>query len=111
MRQFNQDFLQEMKKKLDMDMIGVASIEKSSELKDRAALFLSTVKSAIGFMKETYEVISLVGPSKETGKADLGEVLSVRANYIYGRLNRAVQQTCSIIGRIGQDHAGEGFHA
>ena len=71
-----------MKKKLDIDKIGVASIGKSSELKNRAALFLPTVISVIVFAKETYkEVISLVGPSKETGGTDLGEVLSVDANY------------------------------
>jgi epoxyqueuosine reductase QueG len=102
MRQLNQDFLQEMKKKLDIDMIGVASIEKSSYLKDRAALFLPTVKSVIVFAKETYkEVISLVGPSKETGEAELGEVLSVHANYIYGRLNRAVHEFAELFHQEG----------
>jgi epoxyqueuosine reductase len=102
MRQFNRDFLQQMKKKLEIDMIGVASIEKSSELKDRASQFLPTVKSVIVFAKETYkEVVSLVGPSKETGEAELGEVLGVHATYINGRLNRAVHEFAELFHQEG----------
>ena len=102
MKQFNQKFLQEMKEKLDIDMIGVASIEKSNELKDRAIQFLPTVKSVIVFAKETYkEVVALTGPSKETGEAELGEVLSVHANYIYGRLNRAVHEFAQLFHQGG----------
>jgi hypothetical protein len=64
MREFNQDFLQTMKEKLDIDIIGAVSIEKSTELKDKAMQFLPTVKSVLVFAKETYkEVVSLVGPS------------------------------------------------
>lgn len=102
MKKFNQEFLREMKKNLDIDVIGVASIEKSNELKDRAAQFLPTVKSVIVFAKETYkEVVSLIGPSKETGEAELGEVLSVHANYIDGRLNRAVHEFAQLFHKEG----------
>jgi len=102
MREFNQDFLQTMKEKLDIDIIGAASAEKSGELKDKAAQFLPTVKSVIVFAKETYkEVVSLVGPSKETGEAEAGEVLTVHANYIYGRLNRAVHELAHLFHREG----------
>jgi epoxyqueuosine reductase len=102
MKQFNRDFLQKMEKKLEMDMIGVASIKKSSELRDRAAQFLPTVKSVVVFAKETYkEVVSLVGPSKETGQPELGEVLTVHANYIYGRLNRAVHEFAQLFHQEG----------
>ena len=40
MRTFDREFLQEMKKKLDVDLIGAASVDKSKELKDKATLFL-----------------------------------------------------------------------
>jgi epoxyqueuosine reductase len=97
MRIFDQGFLQEMKKKLDVDMIGAASVDQSTELKDKAAPFLPTVKSVVVFAKQTYrEVVSLLGPSKETGEPELGEVFSVHANYIYGRLNRAVHEMADI---------------
>lgn len=93
MSSLNGDFLQQMKKKLDVDMIGVASIETSAPLQKRAAPFLPTVKSVVVLAKETYkEVVSLVGPSKGAGEAEIGEVLTVHANYIYGRLNRALHE-------------------
>ena len=102
MKKFNREFLQEMKDKLDIDMIGVASIEKSKELKERATPFLPTVKSVIVFAKETYkEVVSLVGPSRETGEPERGEVLTVHANYIYGRLNRAVHEFAHLFHKEG----------
>lgn len=102
MKKYNRKFLQEMKEKLDIDMIGVASIKTSSELKDRAVQFLPTVKSVIVFAKETYkEVVSLVEPSKETGEAERGEVLTVHANYIYGRLNRAVHEFAHLFHQEG----------
>jgi len=97
MKTFDRAFLQEMKKKLDVDLIGAASVDRSPELKAKAAPFLPTAKSVVVFAKETYkEVVSLLGPSKETGEAELGEVLTVHANYIYGRLNRAVHDMAGI---------------
>lgn len=105
MKKYNRKFLQEMKENLDIDMIGVASIKTSSELKDRAVQFLPTVKSVIVFAKETYkEVVSLVEPSKESGEAERGEVLTVHANYIYGRLNRAVHEFAHLFHQ-------EGYHS
>ncbi len=102
MAEFNCDFLQRMKEKLDIDLVGAASVDKSGEMKDKAALFLPTVKSVIVFAKETYrEVVALVGPSKETGEAEPGEVLTVHANYIYGRLNRAVHEFAHLFHREG----------
>ncbi len=97
MKTFDQGFLQEMKEKLDVDLIGAASVDRSKELKEKAAPFLPTAKSVVVFAKETYsEVVSLLGPSKETGEPELGEVLSVHANYINGRLNRAVHEMAAI---------------
>jgi epoxyqueuosine reductase len=97
MKTFDQEFLQEMKKKLDVDLIGAATVDRSPELKAKAAPFLPTAKSVVVFAKETYkEVVSLLGPSKETGEAEPGEVFTVHANYLYGRLNRAVHDMAAI---------------
>jgi epoxyqueuosine reductase len=102
MKQFDQEFLRQMKENLDVDMIGVASIEKSRELQERAVPFLPTVKSVIVFAKESYkEVVSLLGPSKGAGEAELGEVFTVQSNYIYGRLNRAVHEFSQLFHREG----------
>jgi epoxyqueuosine reductase len=97
MKKFDRGFLEEMKKKLDVDLIGAASVDRSKELKDKAAPFLPTARSVVVFAKETYgEVVSLVGASKEAGAPEVGEVLTVHANYIYGRLNRAVHEMAAM---------------
>ncbi len=102
MKRFNQEFLQGMKEKLDVDIIGAASIERSSELKERAVQFLPSAKSVIVFAKETYkEVVSLLGPSKGAGEAEVGEVFTVQGNYVYGRLNRAIHECSRLLHREG----------
>jgi epoxyqueuosine reductase len=96
------DFLQGMKKKLEVDLIGVAPVEKSKDLKDRATVFLPTVKSVLILGKETYqEVVSLVEPSKEAGEAEPGEVFAVHADYVNGRLNRAIHELADLFRKEG----------
>lgn len=102
MTAFTHDLIQSRKEKLEVDLIGVASVDQSDDLKARAALFLPTAKSVIVLAKETYrEVVSLAGPSKGTGEAEPGEVLTVHANYIYGRLNRAVHELAQLFRQEG----------
>jgi len=102
MKRYEQGFLQGMKKKLQVDLIGVASVEKSPELKEKAAIFLPTARSVVVFAKQTYkEVIALLGPAKEAGAAEPGEVLSAHASYIYGRLNRAVHDVADLFSEEG----------
>lgn len=102
MGKFDQDFLQEMKKKLDVNLIGIASVEGSKELKDRATLFLPTVKSVVVLGKEAYkELVGLLKPSKGAGEAETGEVFAVHADYINSRLNRAVHELADLFRKEG----------
>lgn len=102
MKQYKRNFLQGMKKKLQVDLIGVASVDKSPELKERAAIFLPSAKSVVVFAKESYKaVVALLGPSKEAGEAEPGEVLSAHAAYIYGQLNRAVHDVAALFSEDG----------
>jgi hypothetical protein len=65
-KQFGQDFLEEMKRKLDIELIGVASLRSSHELKNRATALLPRVRSVVVFGKEVYkEIVSLLRPSKK----------------------------------------------
>ena len=99
---FDHDFLQGMKKKLEVDLMGVASVETSKDLKDRATVFLPTVKSVLVLGKETYqEVVSLLEPSKEAGEAEPGEVFAVHADYVNSRLNRAVHELADLFRKEG----------
>ena len=102
MKRYEQGFLQRMKKKLQVDLIGVTSVDKSPELEEKATIFLPTARSVVVFAKQTYrEVIALLDSSKEAGAAEPGEVLSAHASYIYGRLNRAVHDTADLFSEEG----------
>jgi epoxyqueuosine reductase QueG len=102
MVKIGQDFLQEMKKKLDVDLIGVASVKTSKELKERASVFLPTAKSVLVLGKETYpEVVALLGPSKGAGEAEPGEVFGVHADYVNSRLNRALHELADLLHKQG----------
>jgi len=104
MKNFDQNFLREMKEKLEVEMIGVASVETSNskELRERAAFLLPSVKSVVILGKETFrEVIALLGPSKGAGEAERGELLGVHADYINGRLNKAVHELAIFLRQEG----------
>ena len=95
MRKFDQQSLQELKGKLGVDLMGVASVEKttSRELKERTTALLPGAKSVVVLGKEIYkEVVSLLRPSKEAGDAEPGELLKAHSDYLNGRLNRAVHE-------------------
>ena len=95
MKKFDQSILQDMKKKLDVELMGVASLNTStsSKLREKAAVLLPGVKSVIVLGKEIYkEVVSLLSPVKEVGEAIGGDLLASHADFLNGRLNRAVHE-------------------
>jgi len=102
MKKLDLESLQEMKQELDVDLIGVVSVEASKELKDRAAVFLPTVKSVVVLGKEAYkEVVALLKPSRGVGEPEPGEVFTVHADYLYGRLNRALHELANLFRKEG----------
>ena len=107
MRKFDQHFIQEIKSKLDVELIGVASVETSSskeskELKDRATSLLPGVKSVIVVGKEIYkEVVTLLEPFKGAGEAERGELLGPHSDYLNGRLTKAVYDLSDLFRKEG----------
>ena len=104
MIKFDQSFLQDMKEKLDVELLGVASVAGSApaQLKDKATALLPGVRSAVVVGKEIYrEIISLLKPSKEAGAAECGELLGPHAEYLTGRLNRAIYDLAALFKREG----------
>jgi len=104
MKKFDQHFTQEMKGKLDVELIGVASIEipASRELKERASSLLPKAKSVMVVGKEIYkEVVSLLRPSKEAGEAEPGELLGPHSEYLNGRLNKAIYDLAGLFRKEG----------
>jgi epoxyqueuosine reductase len=104
MRTFGQDFFQEMKSKMGIELIGVASIETSAarELKARGISLLPGVKSVIVLGKEIYkEVVALLEPSRGAGEAERGALLGPHGDYLNGRLNRAVYDFADLFRKEG----------
>jgi epoxyqueuosine reductase len=104
MRKFDQSFLSDMKRKLDVELLGVASIEPSTpeELRSKATSLLPTAKSVVVVGKEIYEeIVSLLKPSKEAGAAEYGELLGPHADYLSGRLNKAIYDLATLFKKEG----------
>jgi epoxyqueuosine reductase len=104
MSSFNKSFIQEMKRELDVDLIGVASVEQSisNELKEKAAALLPGAKSVVVMGKEIYkEVIALVSPSKEVGEAKGGDLLANHSEYLNSCLARAVHELARLFKHDG----------
>ena len=99
MANYDQHWLQEMKGKLDVELLGVASIEASNskELTDRATSLLPGAKSVVVFGKELYgEVVALLKPLKGVGEAAYEDLLEPHNDYLNGRLTRAVFELASV---------------
>jgi epoxyqueuosine reductase QueG len=104
MIKIDKDSLQDTKKKLDAELLGVISINASTpkELKERASSLLPDVKSVVVVGKEIYkEVVALLRPSKETGDAEPGELLGPHSDYLNGRLNKAIYDLAGFFRREG----------
>lgn len=99
MKKIDQNFLEEMRKKLDIDLLGVASVEgsNSQELRKQAISLLPGVKSVVVLGKQVYkEVVTLLGPSKSAGEAEPGELFGPHSDYVNSRLTKAVYDLADI---------------
>jgi len=104
MAKFDRKFAEEVKKKLDVELLGVASVEKSNsaELKKRAAALLPGAKSVVMIGKEVFkELVALLKPGKEVGEADGGEFFGPHCDYLNGRLTKAVYDLAGILRKEG----------
>jgi epoxyqueuosine reductase len=104
MKKFDQSFMQEMKERLDVELLGVVSMGASTpeQLKNRATSLLPGVQSVVIVGKEVYkEIVSLLRPSKEAGAAEYGELLGPHADYLTGRLNRAIYDLATLFKKEG----------
>ncbi|MFQ6094326.1 MAG: 4Fe-4S binding protein [bacterium] len=104
MGKFDRNFMQEMKTKQDVDLLGVASIDisTSQELRDMATSLLPGVKSVVVLGKEIYkEVVALLKPHKGSGEAEYGDLLGPHGDYVNGRLTRAVYELAGFFRKDG----------
>ena len=73
MKKYDQQFVAEMREKLDVELLGAAAISESASalLREQAQALLPGALSVFVFAMEMYrEVVSLLWPSKEAGEAE-----------------------------------------
>lgn len=102
--EFDQDFIQGVKSRLDIELMGVTSVRASTsgELKEGTAALLPNARFVVVLGKEIYrEVVSLLKPSKEAREAESGELLGVHTDYLNGRLTRAVHELAVLFRQKG----------
>ena len=93
MKKYDQGFVEEMRSKLDLELLGAAAINESAPalLREQALALLPGAKSVFVFAKEMYrEVVALLGPSKEAGEAEKGELFGPHGDYLNSRLTKVV---------------------
>ena len=104
MVKLDRNFVKEMKKKLDVELLGVASVEKSNspDLKKRADALLPGAKSVVVLGKEVFrELVALMKSGKEAGEAEGGEFFAPHCDYLNGRLTKAVYDLAGMLRKEG----------
>jgi epoxyqueuosine reductase QueG len=95
METFDGHFLEEMKNRFEIDIVGAVTLEsaRSQELEQRVLPLLSGARSVVVFAKEIFqEVVDLLRPDNVAGEAHGGSLLPIHTEYVNGRLNRAVHE-------------------
>ncbi len=102
MRKCDQKFQDEIKKKLDVDLLGVASVKASKELKKQAEALLPGAKSVVILGKEVFkEIVDQLQAGKEAGEAIAADFLGPHAEYLAGRLTKSVYDLAAILKKEG----------
>ncbi len=103
MGKFDANFREEIKRRLGVELLGVASVESGPPaLKERTSALLPGAKSVVVFAKEMYrEIVSLLRPSKGVGEADPGELIGPHGDFLNGRLTRAVYELADLLRKEG----------
>ncbi|MBW1695491.1 MAG: epoxyqueuosine reductase [Deltaproteobacteria bacterium] len=104
MQRFDQRFLQDMKQRLELELLGVAQLGESTavKVKQDAETLLPGATAVIVLGKEIYqEVVSLLKPSKEAGEAEAGALLNPHYTYLNGRLTKAIYDMAKLFRNQG----------
>ena len=104
MKKFDQRFIEEMKNKLEVDLLGAVAISDSTPalLKEQVRALLPGAKSVFVFAKEMYkEIVALLGPSKEVGAAERGDLFGPHGDYLNSRLTKAVYDLAGFFRKEG----------
>lgn len=101
---FNSALLQKMKEKLEVELLGAASLNEKTppEIRNQATSLLPEAKSVIVLGKEIFrEIVALLSPSKAAGEAEGGELFGPHSDYLNSRLTRAVYDLANFFHKEG----------
>lgn len=102
MAKYDQKSLNGMKKKLGVELLGVASVNASKELKKQADALLPGAKSVVVLGKEVFkEVVDQLQVGKEVGEAAPADFMGPHSEFLGGRLTKAVYDLASILREEG----------
>jgi epoxyqueuosine reductase QueG len=104
MIKFDRKNIQEMKRKFDLDLLGVSPIDDDSpeEIRSSAALLLPDARAVIVFGKEIYkELVDLIKPSKVVGEAEHAALLKPHYNYLNSRMTKALYDLSGVLRQKG----------
>ena len=96
--------LQDFLSKLDVDIVGVASLDewKDAKLEETALKLLPTARSVVVCSMEIYpEILALISPGRTTGAASTNDLLDRNADYIGGRLTKAAYDVARVSHKNG----------
>jgi epoxyqueuosine reductase len=99
--------VQEVLPRLDVDLVGVASVAALAEprLREQVTALLPDARSIVAVGMEIYsEVLDLSGPTKVMGEAAPRDLLVPHMDYLSGRLNKAIYD-------VGKACRRQGFKA
>lgn len=102
MTEYDPKFLEGIKEKLDVELLGVASANASKDLKKQAEALLPGAKSVVILGKEVFkEIVDQLQAGKETGEAVPADFLGPHAEYLGGRLTKSVYDLGAIFKKDG----------
>lgn len=104
MKVFDRHVLDEMKKKLDVDLLAGAPLDSTApqKLRDQADALLPGAKSVVVFAKEILpEMVALLRAAKSVGEATGGDLFQSHTEYLSGRLTRAGYDLAAILRKEG----------
>ena len=96
--------LQEFISKLDIDAVGIASLEelKGTRLEESALKLLPTARSIVVLAMEVYpEVINLTSPERITGTISLNDLAERHMEFLGGQLTKAAYEIAKFSRRLG----------
>ena len=94
--------LQDFISKLDVDAVGIVSLDDGTKLAETALRLLPTARSVVVLAMEVYpEILDHARPGKEMGTASLNDLIDGNIQFLYGRLTKTAYDVAKFSRKTG----------